>query len=812
MSRRPLTFSAAAALVAAAGLAAWSGSPRAAAQTAPAPPAAAALRAAEPAFAAVPRFESARPAKTLTLGAAQSNSAACRPGPERVEAGAHGRSLYLDLHLRVVNAQLNNPSDPAHPVDDLQLRSYNGCLTSPMIEALPGDSLHVALHNELATNDPTCGTAPSAQYLQLPPGVGCFNTTNLHVHGLHVSPSGISDNVLLSVAPGTTQPYRIDIPADHPAGTFWYHAHMHGSTAVHVASAVAGPLIIHGNRPYPSRQADIDTVLHDAAGAPLADTSFLLQQIAYGCFVTLAQGQPYDALLTTAGLYTTNQATGANNTTPGPASSAPWTCDPGQVSPPPSPQPAVQTSPLSAGVVENFNSQLFSPTIWDTNGRFTSINGIVQPTITVPAGAIQRWRFLHAGVHDTINLQIVRMTPLPAAANGARATLASLLRGKSRAQQAPIVLQACSATASTLVPQFEIATDGLTRTRVHTIDPPSATPRPIAAPTRPRSARALAAAPVPLPTATPFESNYLQPGYRSDVLVVFPQVGDYCLLDQSAPAAERVNSGGGGGQGPSIPQVLAYVSVRGGHAVSGDLRAYVGDALYRANPQLPPRVRGDLRAGNLTPWAPFVALAPPPRGNHHPYAHFQIDDANGAFTVNAESYDPNTVQGVLIRQVETTDDWDVKVQPQMTTTGGPSPVPTLDTGEPHIFHIHVNPFEIVDIYRSYYDPNTGKLLRRVSIYDKNGACKPEIVTGDPDQLADQYCGLYHVFRDTLFIENNYDVKLRTYYSRYTGEYVLHCHILDHEDAGMMANVLIVDKLGKGPNLAPRMPAMHRMHH
>jgi hypothetical protein len=29
------------------------------------------------------------------------------------------------------------------------------------------------------------------------------------------------------------------------------------------------------------------------------------------------------------------------------------------------------------------------------------------------------------------------------------------------------------------------------------------------------------------------------------------------------------------------------------------------------------------------------------------------------------------------------------------------------------------------------------------------------------------------------------------YDRYIGEFVIHCHILDHEDSGMMANVLII---------------------
>jgi FtsP/CotA-like multicopper oxidase with cupredoxin domain len=34
------------------------------------------------------------------------------------------------------------------------------------------------------------------------------------------------------------------------------------------------------------------------------------------------------------------------------------------------------------------------------------------------------------------------------------------------------------------------------------------------------------------------------------------------------------------------------------------------------------------------------------------------------------------------------------------------------------------------------------------------------------------------------------VVVRTRYRRYIGDFVLHCHILDHEDQGMMQNVRI----------------------
>jgi FtsP/CotA-like multicopper oxidase with cupredoxin domain len=61
-------------------------------------------------------------------------------------------------------------------------------------------------------------------------------------------------------------------------------------------------------------------------------------------------------------------------------------------------------------------------------------------------------------------------------------------------------------------------------------------------------------------------------------------------------------------------------------------------------------------------------------------------------------------------------------------------------------------------------------------------------------LVNQYCGMYHTFRDTIFVENGFTVHMRTHNERYIGEFVIHCHILDHEDAGMMLNIEIVPDL------------------
>jgi FtsP/CotA-like multicopper oxidase with cupredoxin domain len=667
-----------------------------------------------------------------------------------------GNVVKVTLDVVRADFTINNP-DPADPYkgeDPVTLRSYGGCKSGPVIEVVPGNTLQVDLVNKLDANDPSCLSNPPVG-LGLPPG-DCFNTINLHTHGLHVSPAGNSDNVLLNIAPQTEFPYEINIPLDHPAGTFWYHAHRHGSTAVQVASGASGFLIITGDRPYtpptpqnPHPIADIDTILHDARGTPFPEQLFLLQQIPYACFKNdpnLAGG-PWQQIYTTKGLFDANTDQ-TNLDTP---AYAPWTC--------PTPAPG---NYVSRGALENFGLQLFSSTIWDTSGRFTSVNGIVEPTMTLPAGEIQRWRFLHAGVHDTVNLQIVRVTPVAGAAD----LIATSALSGNRLEQQRDVARFCPVTPQTLIPQFEIAEDGLTRTKMRMLGGPSG------------------------PGAV--GSNFMQPGYRSDVLVVFPEDGDYCLLDQAAPAAERVHAGPkkgqilGGGQGPSVAQLLAYVHVRGGRAVTGDLQAYLEQALYNSNPNLPPAVRTGLMSGDLTAWAPFTELAPAPAVNVQ-NAVFAISNT-GQFQINGKSYDPGVVN--IVRQVNTTDEWLLSIDNNANA-------------EPHIFHIHVNPFEVIDV------TTAGPYGNQVSIFDSNGNCTDKVLN-DPQGLANQYCGMYHVFRDTIFVENNYTVHVRTHYDRYIGEFVIHCHILDHEDAGMMLNIQIVPDLN-APGGGLGMPQMNHAH-
>ncbi len=151
--------------------------------------------------------------------------------------------------------------------DEVKLRSYNGKLGGPLIEAIPGDTLNIALMNRLPPEpDEHSPHVMHDHPMTEPHG---FNTSNLHFHGLHVSPAGNADNVMLEISPGRHFHYEVKIPKDHPAGTYWYHAHKHGSAALHIGSGMAGPLIIRG---------DIDRV---PAIRAAREQIILFQQIPY---------------------------------------------------------------------------------------------------------------------------------------------------------------------------------------------------------------------------------------------------------------------------------------------------------------------------------------------------------------------------------------------------------------------------------------------------------------------------------------------------------------------------------------------------
>ena len=121
----------------------------------------------------------------------------------------------------------------------LYMRTYEGMIPGPTLRLNRGDVLRIKIVNDLPPN-----RDPMPAYIDQPHHL---NTTNLHFHGSHVSPSGISDNVMRAMEPGESYDVEIAIPADHTAGTYWYHPHHHGGADIQVASGMAGAIIIEGD-------------------------------------------------------------------------------------------------------------------------------------------------------------------------------------------------------------------------------------------------------------------------------------------------------------------------------------------------------------------------------------------------------------------------------------------------------------------------------------------------------------------------------------------------------------------------------------
>ncbi|MDH7459897.1 multicopper oxidase family protein [Chitinophagaceae bacterium 26-R-25] len=99
---------------------------------------------------------------------------------------------------------------------------YNGSYMPPLLHLIPGDTLKIKLVNGLQME------------------------TNLHFHGMNISPSANGDNIFRIANPGDTLLYEMVVPVNHDAGTFWYHPHTCGNSEQQVALGLSGGVLVEG--------------------------------------------------------------------------------------------------------------------------------------------------------------------------------------------------------------------------------------------------------------------------------------------------------------------------------------------------------------------------------------------------------------------------------------------------------------------------------------------------------------------------------------------------------------------------------------
>ncbi|MEB3343419.1 multicopper oxidase family protein [Okeania sp.] len=134
---------------------------------------------------------------------------------------------------------------------------------------------------------------------------------------------------------------------------------------------------------------------------------------------------------------------------------------------------------------------------------------------------------------------------------------------------------------------------------------------------------------------------------------------------------------------------------------------------------------------------PVPSLPEPEKVRRFQMNHGMIPGQGMAFLFNGESYQPERIDTQV--QLNTLEDW------ELINTG------IMD----HPFHVHGNAFQVLS---------------------RNG--KPET---------------YRAWKDVVLVRAGETVLMRMPFRDFAGKTVYHCHILDHEDLGMMGNLEIIGK-------------------
>jgi FtsP/CotA-like multicopper oxidase with cupredoxin domain len=279
------------------------------------------------------------------------------PQPQ-VRRSRHG-VLQTTLHACISTKEMLDQNAQPPTTVEFHPPTFEGTIPGPTLEVKPGDRLSILLVNDLPYNP------PNERDNHFPYDE---NTLNLHTHGLTVSPLGIADNIFREMRPGTTNLVQIDIPKDHPSGTYWYHVHKHGAVTYQFNGGMAGFLIVKGG------EGTLDTVPEVAAAKDVPMAFQVVRSLSDGSVVFVhEQAEQFGTF----------------------------------------PFPDMGPSPAQQGLWSTYGVD-GGPTV-APDGSFTgppsrfsyTTNGIANPTLHMRPGEVQRWRLLNATDGDNLQLVLV---------------------------------------------------------------------------------------------------------------------------------------------------------------------------------------------------------------------------------------------------------------------------------------------------------------------------------------------------------------------------------------------------------------------
>ncbi|HEY4292271.1 multicopper oxidase family protein [Luteibacter sp.] len=99
---------------------------------------------------------------------------------------------------------------------------FNGDYDAPVIRTKPGGTIRLTLDNQMD------------------------ELTNLHFHGMQVSPLDEGDSIFRLTDPHTKGQYVLRLPPEHSPGPYWYHSHFNKGAERQVSGGISGPILVDG--------------------------------------------------------------------------------------------------------------------------------------------------------------------------------------------------------------------------------------------------------------------------------------------------------------------------------------------------------------------------------------------------------------------------------------------------------------------------------------------------------------------------------------------------------------------------------------
>jgi FtsP/CotA-like multicopper oxidase with cupredoxin domain len=235
------------------------------------------------------------------------------------------------------------------------------------------------------------------------------NDTNFHTHGWHVSP--YVDNVYKSLvwAPARNVcVFKFTVRRSQPPGSYWYHAHLHGLSDNQVGGGLGGALIVVPNGAPPRathEDGDVVLLIKNAARGQTATPSPSGTTNAHPMAAMTGMSHHGDGRPVVANHYAALAA--AAGTPSGPPATAPVSFNP--FSPPPArsgwPFPA---QPAYCAAIPTDATQ----------GQPLAVNGALMPAVyggttypatppavTQPPGTMYRYRIINASADTFVNVR-----------------------------------------------------------------------------------------------------------------------------------------------------------------------------------------------------------------------------------------------------------------------------------------------------------------------------------------------------------------------------------------------------------------------